>query len=307
MLIVAAADCDPDHNQQKSWRQSSAIPGCRTGAIYPLSPPPLPLLDAAGISHRPAGAGARIVSLVPSLTELLFDLGLGDHLVGRTAFCVHPAGRIKAVRSVGGTKTLNMAKLRQAAPTHILVNIDETPRALAEDLAAEGYTVIVTHPVEVADNLALYRLLGGIFDAGPAAAVLCTRFERAYAAAVREAEGRPRRRVLYLIWHDPWMTVTRATYVSKMLALAGWDTQPPVAERRYPEVVLDETMLSGVERVLFSSEPFPFTERHLEAFRTAHPRHADKALAIDAEMVSWYGSRAIAGLAYLADFCRCHG
>lgn len=282
-----------------------------SNADFPAGSPPVPdpdtLVDAAGNCHRPAGAGARIVSLVPSLTELLFDLGVSDRIVGRTAFCVHPAGRIKAVRSVGGTKMVNWTKLRRAAPTHILVNIDETPRALAEDLAAEGYAVVVTHPVDVADNLALYRLLGGIFGAGPATAALCTRFERAYAAAVSAAEGRPRRRVLYLIWHDSWMTVTPATYVSKMLALAGWDTQPPAAERRYPEVVLDEAMLSGVERVLFSSEPFPFTERHIEEFRTAHPRHANKALAIDAEMVSWYGSRAVAGLVYLAEFCRRHG
>ncbi|MFO1146581.1 MAG: helical backbone metal receptor [Rhodospirillales bacterium] len=273
----------------------------------PLPTEPDPLVDAAGTLHLPAGEEARIVSLIPSLTELLFDLGLAERVVGRTAFCVHPAGRIKAVRSVGGTKTVNMAKLRQAAPTHILVNIDETPRALAEELTAEGYTVVVTHPVEVADNLALYRLLGGIFGAGPAAAALCARFERAYAAAVGEAEGRPRCRALYLIWCDPWMTVTPETYVSKMLALAGWDTRPAAADRRYPEVVLDETTLSGVERVLFASEPFPFSERHLAAFREAHPRHADKALAIDAEMVSWYGSRAVAGLAYLADFCRRHG
>ena len=265
------------------------------------------LVDAAGTHHRPAGRDARIVSLVPSLTELLFDLGLGERVAGRTAFCVHPADRIKAVRSVGGTKTVNRAKLRRAAPTHIIVNVDETPRALAEELAAEGYTIIVTHPIEVADNLPLYRLLGGIFGAEAAAEALCARFQRAYATAAEEARGRPERRVLYLIWKNPWMTVSADTYVARMLALAGWHTEPAMADRRYPEVALDESMLARVDRVLFSSEPFPFTERHLDEFRTAHPRHADKALPIDAEMVSWYGSRAVAGLAYLADFCRRNG
>ena len=105
-----------------------------------------PLIDAAGVRHRPAATGAaRIVSLVPSLTELLFDLGLGDQVVGRTVFCVHPQGRVKAARSVGGTKTANSRKLHELKPTHVLVNIDETPRALAQELAAAGYTIIVTH------------------------------------------------------------------------------------------------------------------------------------------------------------------
>lgn len=269
----------------------------------PSAARPDALVDAVGTRHRPAGRDARIVSLVPSLTELLFDLGLGERVVGRTAFCVHPAGRIKAVRSVGGTKTVNWDKLRRVAPTHVIVNIDETPRPLAEELAAEGYTLVVTHPIEVADNVPLYRLLGGIFGAAEAAEALVARFEQAYAAAVAAAQDRPQRDVLYLIWKDPWMTVSADTYIAKMLALAGWRTVPAQADRRYPEVVLDEALLAQVDRVLFSSEPFPFTERHLADFRAAHPAHADKALPIDAELVSWYGSRALAGLPYLTEFC----
>lgn len=263
-------------------------------------------IDAAGVGHEPAGAEARIVSLVPSLTELLFDLDLGDRVVGRTAFCVHPKARIKKVKSVGGTKTINIDKLRRLAPTHAVVNIDETPRPLAEQLKADGIDVIVTHPVEVADNLLLYRLLGAVFGADAAAEELSERFRAAYAAAVDEARERAPRRVLYLIWKDPWMTVTRDTYVSRMLALAGWHTIPEAAERRYPEIAMDDALLADVDHVLFASEPFPFQERHVDAFRAAYPAHAAKALAIDGEMVSWYGSRAIAGLSYLAAFARTH-
>ena len=264
-----------------------------------------PLIDAAGVRHRPVPAGAaRIVSLVPSLTELLFDLGLGDQVVGRTAFCVHPEGRVRAARSVGGTKTVNVRKLRELQPTHVLVNIDETPRALAEELAAAGYTVVVTHPVEVRDNLALYSLLGGMFGKREEASSLCRRFEVAYDAARRSAERLPERRVLYLIWKDPWMTVARDTYVSRMLASVGLRTLPATSDRRYPTVELTEDVLRPVDLVLFSSEPFPFEERHLAEFRALHPAHADKAAAIDAQMVSWYGSRAVRGLAYLAEFAR---
>lgn len=276
-----------------------------TTSLSSLSPRSL-LIDAAGVLHRPVGAGARIVSLVPSLTELLFDLGLGDRVVGRTAFCVHPKDRVKAVSSVGGTKTINMRKLRRLAPTHAVVNIDETPRVLAEQLAAEGIVVVVTHPVEVADNLMLYRLIGCVFGAEAAAEALAERFRQAYALTIDAARGRPLRRVLYLIWKDPWMTVAPDTYVSRMLALAGWHTVPASADRRYPAITLDEPLLAEVDLVLFASEPFPFQPRHIEAFRAAHPGHAAKAMAIDGEMVSWYGSRAVAGLAYLAALRREH-
>jgi len=259
------------------------------------------LPDAAGVRHEPAPA-ARIVSLVPSLTELLFDLGLGDQVVGRTAFCIHPAGRVRAAKSVGGTKTVRLEKLRRLEPTHVLVNVDETPRALAQELAAEGWTVVVTHPIEVADNLPLYRLIGGLFDRVREAEELCRRFEDAHAALQQAAAAQPAQRVLYLIWKDPWMTVSRDTYVSRMLALAGLHTLPAVSEARYPVIALDEALLEACEQILFATEPFPFGERHLDQFRARRPAHADKARLIDGEMVSWYGSRAIAGLAYLARF-----
>jgi ABC-type Fe3+-hydroxamate transport system substrate-binding protein len=263
----------------------------------------LSLIDAVGNEHPPTSAeAARIVSLVPSLTELLFDLGLGDRVVGRTAFCVHPGDRVKSVRSVGGTKSIHMDRLRGLRPTHVLVNVDETPRALAEELAATGCTVVVTHPIEVRDNLTLYALIGGLFGKREEAESLCRRFEGAYDAARRVAESMPERRVLYLIWKDPWMTVARDTYIARMLALVGLHTLPATSDRRYPAVELTQDLLEQLDLVLFATEPFPFRDRHLAAFRALHPAHAGKAAIIDAQMVSWYGSRAVQGLGYLAAF-----
>ena len=115
------------------------------------------------------------------------------------------------------------------------------------------------------------------------------------------------RRVLYLIWKDPWMTVSSETYISRMLALVKWRTARVPGTARYPEVDLTDGLLSEADLVLFSSEPFPFKDHHLEAFGAAFPRHAAKAAPIDAEMVSWYGSRAIAGLAYLGGLARTIG
>ncbi len=263
------------------------------------------LIDAAGTQHRPAGADARIVSLVPSISETLFDLGLGNSVVGRTAFCVHPRGRIERVRSVGGTKKINLARLRALAPSHVIVNIDETPRALAETLAAEGYTVVVTHPNEAGDNLALFRLLGGLFGREHEAEVLCRAFTRALTALQAESLDMPVRRVIYLIWKDPWMTVSADTYIARMLALVSWRVIGGDDRRvRYPEIELNDDTLAAADLVLFGTEPFAFTEAHLAAFRAAHASHAEKAMLLDGEMTSWYGSRAIAGLRYLADIAR---
>jgi ABC-type Fe3+-hydroxamate transport system substrate-binding protein len=266
----------------------------------PYVPSDASLTDAVGRVHVPAGEGARIVSLVPSITELLFDLDLGNSVVGRTAFCVHPKGQVRRARSVGGTKQVNFDKLRRLDPTHVIVNIDETPKSLADDLAGLGCEVIVTHPIEALDNVVLFRLMGGLFGRQGAAEDLCSRLLSAYEALEEAARSAPEQPVLYLIWKDPWMTVSPETYISRMLALVHWRTQPRSdAGARYPAVDLNEEILAGCERVLFSSEPFPFQERHLEDFRQAFPAHAGKAAMIDGAMVSWYGSRAIAGLGYL--------
>ncbi|HMU16063.1 MAG TPA: helical backbone metal receptor, partial [Thauera aminoaromatica] len=127
-------------------------------------------IDAAGRLHSPAGADARIVSLVPSLTELVFDLGLGERLVGRTGFCVHPREALRAVPKVGGTKDVNLARIRELAPTHVLVNMDENRRETVDALAAFVPHIVVTHPNTPQDNLVLFALLGGVFGAEGAAA-----------------------------------------------------------------------------------------------------------------------------------------
>jgi ABC-type Fe3+-hydroxamate transport system substrate-binding protein len=242
----------------------------------------------------------RIASLVPSITELLFALGLGPQVVARTAFCVHPRAGVRSAKSIGGTKSIRFDKLEALKPTHVVVNIDETPKPLADALAARGYVVVVTHPIAVEDNFPLFRLLGGLFGRAAAAEQLCTDLENALAELDRRAAVAPARDVLYLIWKAPWMTVGPDTYISRMLSRARWRTWPRRPEPRYPVVELDEATLEAVDHVLFASEPFAFTERHVEAFRRAHPAHADKALAVDGQMLSWYGSRAIEGARYLS-------
>lgn len=256
------------------------------------------LIDAVGARHEPVdpGAAPRIVSLVPSVTELLCDLGLAGRLVGRTGFCIHPGEAVGAIAKVGGTKDVNIEKIRRLAPTHLVVNIDENEKPTVDALAAFIPHVVVTHPLAPRDNLALYRLLGGIFNAGEAAERLCGQFETEYAALLA-CPAQPVRRVLYCIWQDPWMTVSGDTYIARMLALAGMrQWQAPNDDRRYPAFSWSEKLVNGIDEILLSSEPYRFTEAHVDAIerQTGKP-----ARLVDGEMMSWYGSRAIAGLRYL--------
>lgn len=255
------------------------------------------LTDWTGKRHTPA-PDARILSLVPSLTETLFALGLGDNIVGRTAFCIHPAKSVNAVKSVGGTKQLNWRKVETARPTHAVLNVDENPKEMADELTARGIVPVVTHPLEPADNGPLIRLLGGVFGRDAAAEPLAQRFEDAL-SAITAARPDTETRVLYLIWKAPWMSVGPDTYIARTLDLIGWRTWASPEGARYPEIDMTDAVLDDVDRVLFSSEPFPFTEDHLTAFRADHPRHAAKAQQVDGEMLSWYGVRAIAGLSYV--------
>jgi ABC-type Fe3+-hydroxamate transport system substrate-binding protein len=257
------------------------------------------LSDALGVSHPPAGDDARIVSLVPSITELLFHLGLGSRVVGRTGFCVHPEQAVARVPRVGGTKELRIDKLRALHPSHVIVNIDENRKRDVEMIAGFTPHIIVTHPLAPDDNLALYRLLGGIFGRQSAAQHLCEEFQRARDALVDAAATLPPRRVLYLIWRDPWMTISRDTYISQTLALANWTTVCHDPETRYPQVRADARLLADTDMVLFSSEPFPFKQAHVDEFRMLTGDTDTACDFIDGEMTSWYGSRAVPGLRYL--------
>jgi ABC-type Fe3+-hydroxamate transport system substrate-binding protein len=248
----------------------------------------------------------RIASLVPSLTELVVALGLGDVLVARTGFCIHPAQALRAVPKVGGTKDVNLAKLERLAPTHVLVNVDENRRETVDALAAwaQPPQVIVTHPLDPEDNLALIDQLVAHFGALPGVRERAAALTGTLAAELAQTrpEGRAPQRVLYLIWREPWMTVARDTYIARMLARIGWHTFPAVTggasgAARYPGLRGDEPWLADVEQVLLSSEPYRFDASHLAEVQRLCPNA--RARLIDGEMLSWYGPRAVPGLRYL--------
>ena len=254
------------------------------------------LIDALGTQHAPAGANARIACLVPSITELICTLGLAPQLVARTGFCIHPKETLREIPKVGGTKDVDLDKLRALAPTHVVVNIDENTKPVAEALAAFVPHVIVTHPNAPQDNLALYRLIGGIFGRERRAEALCGELQTALDAATGAAVNWPLQKVLYLIWKDPWMSVAPVTYIAHTLAVVGWQTVPAAAGVRYPQVDLQEAAREA-GLVLLSTEPYMFRDRHVAEIEALLP--GKQVALIDGEMTSWYGSRAIEGLHYL--------
>jgi ABC-type Fe3+-hydroxamate transport system substrate-binding protein len=256
-------------------------------------------IDASGALHTPH-AKARIACLVPSITELLFALGLGNQVVARTGFCIHPEPAVRDVPKVGGTKDANIAKLIATEPTHVIVNIDENRKPDVDRLRKTIPNVIVTHPMTPEDNFGLYQMLGEIFCVSNAANRLCDELRSALAAAHAAAQTHAPETVLYAIWKDPWMSVSRDTYVSAMLASVGWKTLPIQATKRYPEIADDDSLWQAAERIFLSTEPYLFGDEHVASLRAAKNLSQPVAL-IDGEMVSWYGVRAIAGLNYLAN------
>ncbi|WP_439463882.1 helical backbone metal receptor [Roseateles sp. NT4] len=252
----------------------------------------------------------RIASLVPSATETLVALGLGERLVARTGFCIHPAEAVGHIPKVGGTKDVNLDKLRKIAPTHVVVNVDENRRETAEAIL-QGFgqfvpEVIVTHPSRPEDNLALFEQLRAAFADQPGvnarAAALSTEFTAALQRCRREAHREEK--VLYLIWRQPWMTVARDTYISTLLAEAGWQTWPGVlggehGAGRYPALAGDEAWLHDIDRVLLSSEPYRFDSTHVAEAQALCPQA--RVQLVDGELLSWWGSRGAAGLDYLRE------
>jgi len=262
------------------------------------------IIDAAGTAHAPAGPRARIVSLVPSITELLIDMGLGTQLVGRTHYCIHPADAVAAIPSLGGTKKIKMDRLAALAPTHVIVNIDENTRAMAQDIAALGPAVVVTHPLAPEDNLELYRLMGWLFDREAEAARLTREFDQALARLRAATAEMPPRDVVYWIWKDPWMTISQDTYVSRTLALVNWRTLCHDPKTRYPAADITPALLDAADMLLFATEPYAFTQDDVDAFARDHACGETKLAMIDGSYTQWYGSRAIAGLDYLADLAK---
>lgn len=225
----------------------------------------------------------RIISLVPSQTELLFELGLHDKIVGITKFCVYPADRVKGKSIVGGTKTLTMERIHALRPDLIIANKEENTRAEIEYLQ-QHYPVHVTDMVTIADALAMIRDLGNLTGKQPEANDLVQRITTSFLSM----PGFSSQSVAYFIWRNPYMVAANDTFIHSMLTQAGF-RNAFAQETRYPEITLDTLKRAQPDLIFLSSEPYPFSQKHIEEFQAICP--AAKVVLVDGEVFSWYGSR----------------
>lgn len=247
----------------------------------------------------------RLVSLCPSLTELVFALGRGDELVGRTAWCRHPRGRVDGVERVGGTKTPDVARILALRPDLVLMNDEENRREDWQALRAAGLAVLRSMPRDAAGTASMVRTLGAalggeaVLRAEALALEIEVRAGRvAQRAAQRRATGQRPARFASLIWREPWMGVGADTYASALLELTGAVNVLAGLPDRYPAFEPGALASLAPDLVLLGSEPFPFTERHADelAALTGLPR--ERIRLADGELLSWHGSRTPAGLDY---------
>ena len=240
----------------------------------------------------------RIVSLCPSLTELVFDLGLGDELVGRTKFCIHPAGRVDAIEKVGGTKNPKVDRIIALAPDVVLLNAEENRREDADALETAGITCHVSFPKTALETATMVRSIAEAVHAEAEGDRIARDIETRHDRVVRAATDRDVVRFAYLIWRDPWMTVNADTFVSALLTDAGGRNMFAERSDRYPTITAVELRTAEPDVVLLSTEPFPFKPAHAEELSAASGIARERFQVVDGELLSWHGSRTPAGIDY---------
>ena len=239
----------------------------------------------------------RIVSVVPSQTELLFDLGLYKEVVGITKFCVHPDEWFRTKTRVGGTKQLHLDKIKELNPDIIIANKEENTKEQIEVLAAE-FPVWISDIKNIPDALEMIRTIGQIVDKELVASEIARKVETGFVQFARAGESK---RVAYFIWRGPWMSAGGDTFINNIIERIGW-RNVFVDKTRYPEVSKEELAKAQPELVLLSSEPFPFKEKHIDEIKAVVP--GANVILVDGEMFSWYGSRMLKAIPYLADLLK---
>jgi ABC-type Fe3+-hydroxamate transport system substrate-binding protein len=237
----------------------------------------------------------RIISLVPSQTELLFDLGLNAEVVGITKFCIHPFEKFKSIPKIGGTKKLNIEAIRSLNPDLIIGNKEENEQGQIEELMAE-FPVWMSDIYTLDDAKQMITQIGALVNRQPEAAYLNhlinAGFNDLQTLALQHGIDKT---IAYLIWRAPYMLAGRDTFIDHILTLNG--LRNVIRQSRYPEIGLKQLALLKPDLIFLSSEPYPFKEKHLEEITDLIP--GAKVMLVDGEMFSWYGSRLVKAVQYL--------
>lgn len=249
--------------------------------IYPMKPP------------------QKIISLVPSLTELLFDFGLGDKVIGRTRFCIHPKKAVTDVPVIGGTKNPRVEDILSLEPDLIIANKEENRKTDIEQLEIDT-------EVMVTDIRTIEEALISIYDIANRVGVP-DKARKLIAEIQQEMDhipDEPALRTAYFIWREPWMTVGNDTYIHSVLS--RWNLQNVYEQKtRYPNTTLQELADKAPELIILSSEPYPFKEKHIKEVGSVCPK--SNIVLANGEWFSWYGSRMAASFKQLNIFRRAIG
>ena len=232
----------------------------------------------------------RIISLVPSLTELLFDLGLEDRIVGVTKFCIHPKQAKKICRSIGGTKKFDFSQIEELRPDLIIANKEENYKEGIERLCND-YKVYTSDIFDLDDAIRTITNIGLLTNTESKAKYYSSLIQQRFDDVKNKKEGN----VIYFIWQEPNMIAASNTFIDFVLRWVGYNN---VASdlKRYPELMENHLISLNPDFVFLSSEPFPFKEKHIAYFNALFPNA--EILLVDGEMFSWYGSR----LQYAPDY-----
>jgi ABC-type Fe3+-hydroxamate transport system substrate-binding protein len=243
-------------------------------------------------------APQRIISLVPSQTELLYDLGLEAGVIGITKFCVHPPVWFKTKTRIGGTKEINIDKIHQLRPDLIIANKEENVKEQIEELA-KHYPVWVSDVNNLTEACSMIRQIGEITGTQTLSEKITADIQREFSKlkkdpeSITKAEDKPV--TAYLIWHKPYMTAGGDTFINAMMEAAGLDNVFK-NKTRYPETSVEELKNKNINLLLLSSEPYPFKQKHIDELQKELPE--TKIILADGEMFSWYGSRLLQAPGY---------
>lgn len=225
----------------------------------------------------------RIISVVPSQTELLFDLGLDEHVVGITKFCIHPADKVKYIAKIGGTKQLNIEAIHNLQPDLIIANKEENEQSQVEELM-EHYPVWISDIHNLPTALDMIAKVGEITGMEGKANCIVEDISQRFKLL---QPAQPKLRVMYLIWRKPYMAAGNDTFIDSMLQLCGFENV--VEAERYPGLTADEIITAKPDVLMLSSEPYPFAQKHIDEFKRILPNA--KIELLDGELFLWYGSR----------------
>lgn len=223
----------------------------------------------------------KIISLVPSITETLFDLGLTENeIIGRTKFCIHPANRLKNVSVIGGTKNVNITKIKALKPDLIIANKEENIKEDVEELQ-KYFKVLVTNVSNLEDNYYLLKTLGNLLGKQE----IAQKFNLKIYEILAKFSDLEKKKCAYLIWKNPYMTVGFDTFIHDILDKIGFQNIFK-DYKRYPEISVED--LKTADYIFLSSEPFPFQQKHIDEIQKELPDA--KIFLVDGEAFSWYGT-----------------